>query len=89
VRRIRLLKTFLKVIGYRPGGHPERAHLLNDFLKPDFPEARLLSFAHNSDWLIDAPVKTAQLIGDKLLEQLRDFRSGRSVRITKLLKRCC
>jgi len=56
---------------------PEKAHLLRHLLKDDFPDARILSFAHNSDWLIDAPVKTAQQIGDRLLEQLRVNRRGR------------
>ncbi|KAH8878672.1 hypothetical protein GQ53DRAFT_81806 [Thozetella sp. PMI_491] len=52
-------------------GRPEKVHLLRDLLKHDFPDARVLSFAHNSDWLIDAPVKTARQIGDRLLEQLK------------------
>lgn len=47
-----------------------RVHLLRDLLKYDFPEARILAFAHNSDWLIDAPVTTAQLIGERLLDGL-------------------
>ncbi|KIW25442.1 uncharacterized protein PV07_08615 [Cladophialophora immunda] len=49
-------------------------HLLRDLLQPKFPEARILSFAHNSDWFVNAPVKTAQEIGDKLLEQLAEAR---------------
>jgi hypothetical protein len=58
-------------------------YLLRDLLKPDFPEARILSFAHNSDWLVNAPVKTAQQIGDKLLEQLVKARKDRLVSIMK------
>ncbi|KAH7111684.1 vegetative incompatibility protein HET-E-1 [Dactylonectria estremocensis] len=55
----------------------EKIHLLRDLLKSDFPDARILSFAHNSDWLIDAPVKTAQQISDRLLDQLAKHRSCR------------
>jgi hypothetical protein len=60
-----------------------RIHLLRDLLKPDFPEARILSFAYNSDWLINAPVKTAQQIAYRLLEQLKKARSNNRVRYTK------
>jgi len=56
-----------------------RTQLLRDLLKSDFPNARILSFAHNSDWLINAPVKTAQQIGDRLLDQLATHRSSRPV----------
>ncbi|KAI0413187.1 hypothetical protein F5X98DRAFT_391141 [Xylaria grammica] len=52
-------------------GTSQKVHLLENLLKTSFPKARILSFAHNSDWLIDAPVKTAQQIGERLLEQLR------------------
>ncbi|KAJ5084974.1 vegetative incompatibility protein HET-E-1 [Penicillium argentinense] len=48
-----------------------RVHLLRDLFKHDFPNARILAFAHNSDWLIGAPVKSAQQIGDRLLKELR------------------
>jgi hypothetical protein len=54
----------------------EKVHLLRHLLKDGFSDARILSFAHNSDWLIDAPVKTAQQIGDRLLDQLRVNRRG-------------
>ncbi|KAM3558271.1 hypothetical protein MY1884_004075 [Beauveria asiatica] len=47
-----------------------RVHLLRDLLKHDFPTARILAFAHNSDWLMNAPVTTAQLIGERLLDGL-------------------
>ena len=56
-------------------------YLLRDLLQPDFPEARILSFAHNSDWLVNAPVKTAQQISDKLLKQLVEARKDRLVSI--------
>ncbi|RWA04714.1 hypothetical protein EKO27_g10397 [Xylaria grammica] len=52
-------------------GTLQNVHLLENILKTSFPEARILGFAHNSDWLIDAPVKTTQQIGERLLEQLR------------------
>jgi hypothetical protein len=56
-------------------------HLLRDLLQPKFPDARILSFAHNSDWFVNAPVKTAQEIGDKLLEQLAEARKDNLVSI--------
>ncbi|RCI15366.1 hypothetical protein L249_6755 [Ophiocordyceps polyrhachis-furcata BCC 54312] len=55
----------------------ERVHLLRDLIAKDFPEARILNFAYNSDWLVDAPVKTAGDIANKLVEQLQRCRSGR------------
>ncbi|RFU78839.1 nacht and wd40 domain [Trichoderma arundinaceum] len=70
------------------GAHPEytwvsdrlknapKTHLLRDLLKGDYAEARVLSFAHNSDWLVDAPVKTIQQIGNQLLDALAQHRSG-------------
>ncbi|CAI7660079.1 unnamed protein product [Penicillium pancosmium] len=51
-----------------------RVHLLKDFLKHDFPSARISAFAHNSNWLIDAPVTTAHQIGERLLDELVDYR---------------
>ncbi|KPM36720.1 hypothetical protein AK830_g9868 [Neonectria ditissima] len=35
--------------------YPGKIHLLRDLLEGDFPDARILSFAHNSDWLVNAP----------------------------------
>jgi hypothetical protein len=72
-----------------PAAKRPRIHLLRCFLEPDFPDARILSFAYNSDWLIDAPVKTAQQIGDQLLKQLEKARSNHRVRITKPRNRSC
>jgi hypothetical protein len=60
-----------------------RVHLLKDLLKDDFPDARILAFAHNSDWLINAPVNTAQQIGDRLLDELVEHRKKHLVRTTK------
>jgi hypothetical protein len=48
-----------------------KIHLLRDLLCKDFPDARILSFAHNSMWLTDAPVKTTREIGKSLLEELK------------------
>ncbi|KAK7403414.1 hypothetical protein QQX98_010827 [Neonectria punicea] len=58
--------------------YPGKIHLLRDLFEKDFPDARILSFAHNSDWLINAPVKTAQEVGYALLDQLRTHRSKHS-----------
>lgn len=59
-----------------------RIHLLRDLLKKDFPTARILAFAHNSDWLINAPIKSAQQIADRLLKELAKHRSEHLVRTT-------
>ncbi|GJN75978.1 hypothetical protein PLICBS_010089 [Purpureocillium lilacinum] len=59
---------------YGPAHNP-RIHLLRDLLGPDFPEARILSFEHNSNWLTDAPVKTSEEIGNSLLREIKDKRS--------------
>ncbi|KAJ5808827.1 vegetative incompatibility protein HET-E-1 [Penicillium riverlandense] len=61
----------------------DRVHLLRDLFKDDFPNARIMAFAHNSDWLIDAPVKSAQQIGDRLLKELGKHRSKHQVRTAK------
>ncbi|KAI1739827.1 hypothetical protein F4680DRAFT_420160 [Xylaria scruposa] len=58
-----------------------KIHLLRCLLKQSFPEARILSFAYNSDWLIDAPVKTAQQIGERLHDQLVRARNERKQRL--------
>lgn len=52
----------------------EKVHLLEDLLATDFPKARILNFACNSNWLVDAPVKTTKEIGDCLLEQIKRTR---------------
>ncbi|KAI9896033.1 hypothetical protein N3K66_009102 [Trichothecium roseum] len=56
-------------------GHP-KPHLLRHLLPEDFPTARILSFAYNSDWLVNAPEKTAQQIGQGLLDTLVKIRGG-------------
>ncbi|KDN69768.1 putative peptidase C14 [Colletotrichum sublineola] len=48
----------------------EKLHLLRNLLPCDFPTARILSFAYNSDWLVDAPEKTAEQVGEGLLNGL-------------------
>ncbi|VTO83117.1 unnamed protein product, partial [Fusarium graminearum] len=55
-------------------GSLSKLHLLRDLLREDFPTARISSFAYNSDWLVDAPEKTAQQIGRRLLEKLSQHR---------------
>ena len=56
---------------------PEKTHLLRHLLRNDFPEARILSFAHNSMWLGDAPIKTTAEIGSSLSKEIKDNRSPR------------
>ncbi|KAM3562112.1 hypothetical protein MY1884_002018 [Beauveria asiatica] len=53
---------------------PARVHLLKDLLARDFPEARVWNFAHDSNRLIDAPVKTTAEIGKCLLAEIKDKR---------------
>ncbi|KDN59862.1 putative peptidase C14 [Colletotrichum sublineola] len=75
------------------GAHPEhtwegkaiekdkpRVHLLRHLLPRAFPEARIVSFSYNSDWLVDAPEKTAQQIGHRLAESLAKHR-GQALRL--------
>ncbi|KAF3358936.1 hypothetical protein VdG1_02498 [Verticillium dahliae VDG1] len=50
-------------------------HLLRHFLEEDFPEARILLHAHNSDWMINAPIKTARQIGEQLIAELTEHLS--------------
>lgn len=55
-------------------GQRPRTHLLKHLLRSDFPTARILSFAYNSDWLVDAPETTAQQIGKDLRKELDSHR---------------
>lgn len=48
--------------------------LLNHVLSPTFPKARILSFCYNSDWFINAPVKTTEEIARKLIDELKRVR---------------
>ncbi|KAK5989699.1 hypothetical protein PT974_07955 [Cladobotryum mycophilum] len=54
----------------------QRIHLLKDLLIPDFPNARIISYSYNSDWLVDAPEKTFHDIAIQLKEQLESSRSS-------------
>lgn len=51
-------------------------HLLKDLLMKDerFTDARILHFAYNSDWLVDACFETARDIGLRLIEALIEHR---------------
>ncbi|KAI9660553.1 MAG: hypothetical protein M1821_009905 [Bathelium mastoideum] len=51
-----------------------RISLLDHVLGPEFPEARILSYCYNSDWLVDAPVKTSAQIAETLLKELERVR---------------
>ncbi|KAM3470248.1 hypothetical protein MY5147_006515 [Beauveria neobassiana] len=51
-----------------------KVHLLKDLLAHEFPDARIWNFAHESTWLIDAPVKTTEEIGKCLLKEIKDKR---------------
>ena len=62
--------------GKPTGDGNSKLHLLNHLLLKDFPTARILSFAYNSDWLVNAPEKTAQQIGQGLLDALVKNRGG-------------
>ncbi|KAI1299765.1 hypothetical protein F5Y03DRAFT_247246 [Xylaria venustula] len=62
-------------------GPRRRIHLLRDLLTESFPEARILSFAHISDWLGKASIKTAQEIGARLSDQLVQDRESRKQRL--------
>ncbi|OAA54617.1 Armadillo-type fold protein [Cordyceps fumosorosea ARSEF 2679] len=53
-----------------------KVHLLKDLLARDFPKARIWNFAHDSNWLIDAPVKTTAEIGKCLITEIKDKRSS-------------
>ncbi|KAK3317361.1 hypothetical protein B0T19DRAFT_290469 [Cercophora scortea] len=52
-----------------------KVHLLKDLLRHDFPHARILSFHHNSDWLVDSPVTTAEEIARELVADFALHRS--------------
>ncbi|EJP63492.1 peptidase C14 [Beauveria bassiana ARSEF 2860] len=58
-----------------------KVHLLKDLLAHDFPDARIWNSAHESSWLIDAPVKTTEEIGKCLLKEIQDKRPSPSLPI--------
>ncbi|TFA98360.1 hypothetical protein CCMA1212_009831 [Trichoderma ghanense] len=58
------------------GKNQECVHLLKDLLMKDrrFADARILHFAYNSDWLVDACFESARDIGLRLVESLVEHR---------------
>ncbi|TRX88171.1 hypothetical protein FHL15_010920 [Xylaria flabelliformis] len=63
--------------GNDPKGKKKTVDLLKVLLRDDFQAARILSFTHNSDWLVGAPAQSAPVIGQKLLDQLTKERQSR------------
>ncbi|KAI0545318.1 hypothetical protein F4679DRAFT_561655 [Xylaria curta] len=63
--------------GNDPEGKRNTVDLLEVLLRNDFKTARILSFTHNSDWMIDAPIQSAPVIGQTLLNQLIKERQER------------
>ncbi|PTB72127.1 hypothetical protein M440DRAFT_1405869 [Trichoderma longibrachiatum ATCC 18648] len=59
----------------------KRVHLLRDLLMKDerFADARILHFAYNSDWLVDACFESARDIGLRLMESLVKHRNQHPV----------
>ncbi|KAJ3499235.1 hypothetical protein NLG97_g494 [Lecanicillium saksenae] len=53
-----------------------KVHLLKDLLVLDFPDAKIWNFTHDSQWLIDAPIKTTAEIGKYLLTEIKAKRSS-------------
>ncbi|KAL7815810.1 hypothetical protein V8C26DRAFT_401632 [Trichoderma gracile] len=66
-------KTSSKAKGVK---NQERVHLLKDLLMKDkrFADARILHFAYNSDWLVDACFESASDIGLRLKNSLIEHR---------------
>ncbi|XDG03782.1 hypothetical protein ABKA04_003397 [Annulohypoxylon sp. FPYF3050] len=64
-----------------PPHRPKRIHLLRNLLINDFKKARIISFAYNSDWLVNAPRKSPPEIGKRLLRQLIEKQRGRKLPI--------
>ena len=65
-----------------------RVHLLRDLLPRAFPQARISSFAHNSNWLINAPGKTTVEIGKNLLEEVKAKKSQQVMNTKPSTQRC-
>jgi hypothetical protein len=59
-----------------------RVHLFKDLLMKDerFSDARIIQFAYNSDWLVDACFESAHDIGLRLIESLTEHRKSHAVR---------
>ncbi|KAI1460975.1 hypothetical protein F4805DRAFT_351509 [Annulohypoxylon moriforme] len=63
------------VDGPSTGGKTKINWLENDdFLKKDFPNARILSFGYNADWFMDASLSTAPQKADTFLRTLSEYR---------------
>ncbi|OTA99070.1 hypothetical protein M426DRAFT_95973 [Hypoxylon sp. CI-4A] len=63
-------------------GSRKRVHLLRHLLPNDFEKARIVSFAHNTNWLVDGAAQTADQLGKRLLAYLVEKRQGRRLPIT-------
>lgn len=50
---------------------PKRINWLRDLLPSQFPKARIMTFEHNVDWLIKAPLITAYETAGLLLRELK------------------
>ncbi|KAK4076939.1 uncharacterized protein Triagg1_3906 [Trichoderma aggressivum f. europaeum] len=61
---------------YKTSDNQHSVHLLKDLLMKDerFSDARILHFAYNSDWLVDACFESARDIGLRLIESLTEHR---------------
>lgn len=66
----------------RTSDNQKSVHLLKDLLMKDerFSDARILHFAYNSDWLVDACFESARHIGLRLMETLVEHRKTHPVR---------
>ncbi|PKK43452.1 hypothetical protein CI102_12351 [Trichoderma harzianum] len=62
----------------RVSENKKTVHLLKDLLMKDerFSDARILHFAYNSDWLVDACFESARDIGLRLIESLIEHRKA-------------
>jgi hypothetical protein len=65
----------------KAGNTQPPVHLLKDLLMKDerFLDARILHFAYNSDWLVDACFESARDIGLRLMESLIEHRKTHAV----------
>ncbi|RFU77887.1 vegetative incompatibility het-e-1 [Trichoderma arundinaceum] len=69
---------------YKPNSKSDKrngrspVHLLKDLLMNDerFSDARILHFAYNSDWLVDACFESARDIGSRLIDSLVEHRKS-------------
>lgn len=66
----------------RTSDNQNPVHLLKDLLMKDerFSDARILHFAYNSDWLVDACFESARDIGLRLIESVIEHRKTHLVR---------